>query len=156
MKSRLFLLVLLLLAACAPERGNPERQAARRATARDACVAEELLIDAREKLTVMQPLAGAEVDPRSPMGAARTYARTYHDYAQLRAGSLAYADSALSAKTPADSARFAQFGAKYAVGPAAPGTVEANVAAEYARNFQAIASNPSHYCNQEPLEDEER
>lgn len=140
MKTRHLFLLPLLLAACG-EREDPARQESRQVAAKAACISEELLIDAREKLTVMAPLAASRGGPY-------VYAQAYHDYAQLRAGELAYADSALSARTPADSARYAQLGARYASTPPAAGTVEGNVAEEYARNFQAIAANPAHYCSQ--------
>ncbi|MDP9349073.1 MAG: hypothetical protein M3P24_08030 [Gemmatimonadota bacterium] len=150
MKTRLLFLLPLFLAACGAEREDPERREARLAAARAACIGEELLIGAREKLEVMEALAASGGGPY-------VYAKAYHDFAQLRAGELAYADSALSADTPADSARYAERAARFASSAPTPGTVERNVAEEYARSFQVVATTPAHYCNRPaPEEGEEK
>lgn len=150
----ILLLLSLVVSACRDEGEDPERRAVREAAARAACVAEELALTARENLAALEPLAGAEGTPQGAFGAAHTFARAYRDYAEFRAAALAYADSALRAPTPADSARYAQRAVQYALSEPVPGTMEANVAEQYARQFEAVLRDPAHFCNREPLEEE--
>lgn len=150
----ILLLLSLLLSACREEREDPERRAVREAAARAACVAEDLALTARENLAALEPLAGADGAPGGAFGAAHTFARAYRDYAEFRAAALAYADSALRARAPADSARYAARAAQYALSEPTPGTMEANVATQYARQFEAVLRDPTHFCNREPLERE--
>lgn len=146
------LLFSLLLPACERESEDPAPREASRAAARDACVAEDLVIEAREKLAALQPPDGEGGEVPGVPGAARAYARVYREYAEVQTARLALADSTARARSPADSAHYARKAAAYSLSPPEPGTVEANVAQAYARDFNAIRANPAHFCNQEPLE----
>ncbi|HEX2092073.1 MAG TPA: hypothetical protein VHG28_06705 [Longimicrobiaceae bacterium] len=141
-----------VLAACARDREQEgAREETRAAAARNACIGEELLIRARTNLASLDTLAAASGGPRGPMRAALEYARAYHDHARLRASFLAYTDSAVSARTPGDSTRYMQRAEGFRLGAPEAGTLEGNVAEEYARNFAGTLATPAHYCNQEPL-----
>ncbi|HEX2189430.1 MAG TPA: hypothetical protein VHG51_11055 [Longimicrobiaceae bacterium] len=146
------LLAAALLAACerAPAE-DPARREARVAASRNACVAEELAIRARENLASLDTMAAMSGGLQGPMRAPLEYATVAWNFAELRHSALAHMDSAVSAPTPGDSTRYAQRAAQYVVRPAEPGTVDANAAAEWQRNFAAARSNPAHYCNREPL-----
>lgn len=146
----LILLVPALLAACKPDEQEKKRTEARTAAARDACVAEELAIRGRANQAALDTVA-AGGGLASPVAAAYQFAQVYRAYADAMASAAAYTDSAVSAKTPADSTRYVQKARGFLIGPAEPGTVEANVAVRYAREFQGTRSDPNHYCNQEPL-----
>lgn len=156
MTSRLAALALfpVLLIGCADDAPDPERVAVREQSAREVCIATELLIEARSELETLDAVSdpGNDADPLRTLaaqaaGAAREYARAYRQYAELRAGATEYVDSALRADAPEDSARYARLGARFATGPATPGTVERNVAEAYASDAAAIRSNPAHPCN---------
>lgn len=152
-QTALLLLLPALLSAC--DRGpgeSAERRASRIAAERNDCVAEELLIRARENLAAIDTLAAASGGAQGTLGAAHQYARAYHQLAQLRASAMAYTDSAMSAATAADSARYMARAAAYVPRAPQPGTVEANVQNEWQRRFAELRSNPLHYCNQEPPE----
>lgn len=141
----------LALAACGRDAGeDPERREMRVAAARNACVAEELAIRARENLASLDTLAAASGGVQGPMQAAYTYAQVYRNLAELRHSSMAYMDSAASARTPADSARYVRRAEQFSVRAAEPGTVDANVADAWQRGFAEARRNPEHYCNQPP------
>ncbi|HEX7239839.1 MAG TPA: hypothetical protein VF263_06210 [Longimicrobiaceae bacterium] len=140
-----------LLAGCARDKEeDAERRELRTAAARNACVAEELLIRARENLATMAP-SGQGGAAGSALRAAYEYAQVYGSHAQLRMGMMANMDSALSARTAADSARYMKRAEGFDLRPPEPGTLDANVANAYARDFAQARANPGHYCNQEPL-----
>lgn len=142
------LAVPALLAACARDAGeSPERREARVAAARNACVAEELTIRARENLANLDTLAAAGGGVAAGIRAVYEFAAVYRNFAENRSSALAYVDSATSARTPADSARYARRAAQFVVRPAEPGTVDGNVAEEWQRSFTRTRSNPQHYCN---------
>jgi hypothetical protein len=143
------LLVLpALLAACGGDPGeSPERREARVAAARSSCVAEELTIRARENLANLDTLAAASGGIGPGMQAIYQYASVYRDFAENRSSALAYVDSAASARTPGDSARYAGKAAQFGVRRAEPGTLEGNVAEEWQRSFNTARANPAHYCN---------
>lgn len=142
LRSRLaWLLLPLALAGCDAEpAGSPERTAARREAARSACVAEELVIRARETATEMEQVA--------PGTGPYAFAAAYRDYAELRFAAAAYADSASRAETPADSARYAARAVDFTPGRPSRETLEANIAQAYARDGIEILANPVHPCNQ--------
>ena len=143
-----FLSLPALLAACEGGSGeSPERREARVAAARNACVAEELTIRARENQANLDTLAAASGGVAPGMRAVYEYAAVYRNFAEMRSSALAYADSAAGARTPADSTRYAQKAAQFAVRPAEPGTLDGNVAEEWLRSFTATRGNPAHYCN---------
>ena len=140
--------LLALTAACEGGSGeSPERREARVAAARNACVAEELTIRARENLANLDTLAAASGGIAAGMQAVYEYAAVYRNFAEMRSSALAYVDSAVSARTPADSTRFAQKAAQFVVRPAEPGTLDGNVAEEWQRSFTRTRTNPAHYCN---------
>lgn len=133
--------------ACGGRDAGPSRSDAEKATARNACIAQEVLNKARGDVESLdQMLPGGEAGLPS---AAHAFARAFRDYAELRFRVYAYQDSAQTADTPADSARYAGRAAVIAPRPAAPETVESNVAREYSRGFQTIRSSREHFCNDE-------
>lgn len=153
---KLSLLLLLPLAApaCGRDGEDPMRRTARHAAARDACIAEDLALTGREQVANLDTLAARSGGAQGPMAGIYAYAQAYRDYAELRGQAFAYMDSALSARTPADSTRYAKKAETFMARPPAPRTVEANVAEEYAREFAARLNNPGHYCNRDLLREE--
>ena len=149
------LLVLAILTACDRDAADeasagPERTSDQREAARAACIGRELLADAEEDLEELSSFTsdGSSLVAGSAGEAARTFATTYAEHARIRSGALAYSDSLLNyVRTPADSARYVRGAAGYALRPPEPGTIEANVAAAYARNFAAITRDEDHPCN---------
>ncbi len=155
--------ILILLALCLPaacRRDSPEAAAgaapAARQAATDACIGRELLARAQENLATLAGMQGiedaaivsAESLPPGPMRASFEYAGVYHHHAVIRHAQFAYADSAQNhARTPADSARYAQRAAALQIAPPEAGTVEANVAQAYARDYTAIRNDEDHPCN---------
>jgi hypothetical protein len=147
--SRNFILVAALLALPACDRESPERVAARKAAHRDACIAEELAVQANTQISQLDTMrAGADApNPLSSM--IYPFARAYYDFAKARERQLSLMDSAAIARTPEDSTRFAQRAAQAA--PHAPSSqVEDNAAKDYQRHFADAMGNPAHPCNQEP------
>ncbi|HEV2733388.1 MAG TPA: hypothetical protein VGV85_01070 [Longimicrobiaceae bacterium] len=143
-----FLALPALLAACGGDPGeSPERREARVAATRNSCVAEELTIRARENLANLDTLAAASGGITPGMQAIYQYATVYRGFAENRASALAYVDSAASARTPADSTRYARKAAQFGVRPAEPGTLDGNVAEEWQRSFDTARGNPAHFCN---------
>jgi hypothetical protein len=146
-----------LLAACEGGSGeSPQRREARVAAARNACVAEELTVRARENQANLDTLAAASGGIGPGMRAIYEYAVVYRNFAELRSSGLAYADSAVSARTPADSTRYAQKAAQFVVRRAEPGTLDGNVAEEWQRSFNAARANPAHFCNTSVGNDEQQ
>lgn len=142
------LVLTVVLGACERAAGeDPERRAARVAAARNACVAEELTIRARENLASLDTLAAMSGGLEGPLRATYTFAVVYRNFAELRSSALAYMDSAMVADTPADSTRFAQRAAQFVVRPGEPGTLDGNVSQEWERNFATTRGDPNHYCN---------
>jgi hypothetical protein len=146
-----------LLAACGGDPGeSPERREARVAAARNACVAEELTVRARENQANLDTLAAASGGIGPGMRAIYEYAVVYRNFAELRSSGLAYVDSAVSARTPADSTRYAQKAAQFVVRRAEPGTLDGNVAEEWQRSFNTARANPAHFCNTSVGNDEQQ
>ena len=149
------LLVLAMLTACDRDDSDgvpadPAKTSEQREASRTACIGRELLADAEEDLEELSSFTGdgTSLVAGSAGEAARTFASTYAEHARIRSGTFAYADSLLNyVRTPADSARYAQAAAGYALRPPEPETIEANVAAAYARNFAAITRDEDHPCN---------
>ena len=154
LRNTALLLLLPLLPACGGGGEDPTRRLAREAAARDACIAEDLLLSGREQVASLDTLAARAGGSLGPMAAAHVYAQAYRDYADLRGQAFAYMDSALSARTPADSTRYARMAETFMARPPGPRSVEANVAEEYAREFATRLNNPAHYCNRELVRDE--
>jgi hypothetical protein len=149
-RAALLALGALALAACGGE--DPER-AARRATAqRAACAAVELAVRANTNLAALDTLragpAPGLVETLYP------YQKAYFDYAKLRERQAAWSDSAASAGSPEDSARYAGEVARTMPPRPAPGTPQANAAATYERDFAAVMSNPDHPCNRSADEEQ--
>lgn len=145
------LLLLALLSAACGWRDTPVRAGARREASRASCIATELMIAARTRAAATDTLlAGGAAS--SPMGtvavATAAFARASDQYATARAAELAYRDSALAAPTAEDSARLAGEAARRAPGPAMPGTVDANAAERWGRDFAEARANPDFPCNQ--------
>jgi hypothetical protein len=140
---------IVLLPAC--DREDPQRTAARNGARRDACIAEELFVRSRERLTTLeQTLAAARAD-NSPTAviteSALAFSRATHQYAEMRWRELALADSAAQAESREDSAAFAARAA--AARPvAATGDVGVNAARDYNEGFAVARANPDHPCNQ--------
>ncbi|MDQ3389089.1 MAG: hypothetical protein M3483_06240 [Gemmatimonadota bacterium] len=138
------LLGCLLLGACRDESESPERVAARRDAGLNACIAEELAVEAREKEATIEPMAQVMTGPY-------TYARVYRERAEVEMQRLALADSALHAANPGDSAGFAMRAATYSLSNPAGGSVEENAARAYYRDFAGLRANTEHFCHQERL-----
>lgn len=137
-----------LLAACGGGSDeSPQRREARVAAARNACVAEELTIRARENVANLDTLAAAGGGIAAGMRAVYEYAAVYRNFAEMRSSALAYVDSAMSSGTPADSTRYMQRATQFVVRPAEPGTLDGNVAEEWQRSFTSTRADPAHYCN---------
>lgn len=152
------LLVLLpaLLAACserAPREVPPAVRAERLAVARNACIAGSLADEAASTLATLDSSAArSENTPALAAihNATRAYSEAFLRHAQLRENAYAYADSAVNfAKTPADSARYAEHSKRIVISAPEPGTVEGNVFAEYQAKFSAALADPSNPCNWE-------
>lgn len=142
----------LALAACG-DREDPAK-AARRATAhRAACVAEELAIQANSKVSALDTMRTRM--PESFVAQVYPFARAYFDYAKLRERQAAWSDSALAAASGQDSARFAAQAARTAPGRGRPGSIEANAADSYERDYVTAINNPDHPCNQDSGEAEQ-
>ena len=135
----------ILIAACGRE--SAERLAARQSAHRDWCIAEELAVQSNAQISKLDTIGG---DSASPVNAViYPFARAYFDFAKARERQMALLDSALSAGSAQDSARFAQRSAE--AGPRTPSNpVEANAAHDYERHFAAAMGNPAHPCNVEP------
>lgn len=140
---------VLLLAAC--ERESPEKRAARRDARRTACIADELALQAKERLAYMDTaLARARGTPVEALSAATyQFAFVMKAHADSALKTAAYQDSALSARSREDSARYAGMAARARPPAPAPGSVEANVAQRYDEELAAAFGNPAHPCNQE-------
>lgn len=141
-RTHLHLLLPLLaapLAACSDGGIPPEVLEQRREAARGACIGRQLLGRAEQNLNTLAPLGTAGV---------AVYARVYHEHAQLRASALAQADSAANySPEPGDSARHAEAAARFAVRAPEAGSVEANAAAQYNREFAQMYADADHPCN---------
>jgi hypothetical protein len=145
----LLVLVPLVLGACGDGDGlTPEQREARREAGLAACVAEELQIRARSDLANLEGLIAD--DEAGPLGRApHTFMRAYAVYADLRAHETAYVDSAYRADATRDSVRYMEAASTFRVNQPMQGTVEANVAERYRREFAAAWNNPAHPCNAE-------
>jgi hypothetical protein len=148
--------LLILLTACGEwGRKVPEEVAtARKEATRRACIANQLSQNSDEEVTTLQratgiaaPSAGQNV-PQSAATAALAFARAYNQHAQLRTAAYAQMDSALNySPTKADSARHASNAAKFELSAPEPGSVEANVIANYEQRFAVVYNDPRHPCN---------
>jgi hypothetical protein len=149
-------LVLALAAALAACGGgdDPARTAQRTAAHRAACVAEELAIQANSKISSLDTMRTRV--PGSFVNQVFPFARAYFDYAKLRERQAAWADSASSATSAQDSARFAGEAARAAPPRGRPGSIEANAVESYERDYAAAMANPDHPCNQQAVTGEER
>jgi len=164
MRTRYGILPLLLLSA-ACERGSsdvPEEVLAARFDAkRRACIGTELVRQSEDEIrtleeTLATPVSGpAAAITRSAATAALEFARAYQQHAQLRLTVLAQADSAANhSPSPDDSARHAAHSERFEISRPEPGTVEANVIADYEQKFGALLADADHPCNWD-LEEEE-
>lgn len=148
-------LVLALAAALAACGGDdPARTAQRTAAHRAACVAEELAIQANSKISSLDTMRTRV--PGSFVNQVFPFARAYFDYAKVRERQAAWADSAASAGSTQDSARFAGQAARAAPPRGRPGSIEANAVESYERDYAAAMANPDHPCNQQAVTGEER
>jgi hypothetical protein len=144
-------LLLVLLAGC-PGRGEPtdaERQT-RREARRDACIAEALQDRAQRRLAALDTLledSRARGEVPALVSAPHAFAQVYATHADLRAHETAYRDSAFSARTREDSLRYESTAASFRVGAPTPGSLEANVRQDYARDFIRAREDPEHVCN---------
>ncbi|HEX5726211.1 MAG TPA: hypothetical protein VFX98_12140 [Longimicrobiaceae bacterium] len=147
---------LLLLAACG---GEPEPTDAQRTARRDACVGEELLIQARTRLADLDAVAG-RTEPGSAAALlterGRPLAAALAEYAERRHRETAYRDSAASAPGGEEADRFRRQAASYQVGAYPAGTVQANAIERYEEDFRVARANPDHPCNQEAEEETAR
>jgi len=136
---------LLALAACG-DREDPAKAAQRSAARRSLCVAEELAIQANSKISSLDTLRTRM--PESIVAQVYPFARAYYDYAKIRERQAVWTDSAALATSPEDSTRFAARAASSSPGRGRPGSIEANAASSYDRDFVRAMNNPDHPCNQ--------
>jgi hypothetical protein len=143
------LLLVPTLAACGRE--SPEKRAARRDARRTACIADELALQAKERLayrdTALARARGTPVEAISAASYRFAFAMKLHADAALK--TAAYQDSALAARSREDSARYAGIAERARPLPPEPGSVEANVVQRYEEELAAAFGNPAHPCNQE-------
>jgi len=148
------LLLVPTLAACGRE--SPEKRAARRDARRTACIADELALQAKERLAYMDTALarsrGTAVEAISAASFRFAFATKLHADAALK--TAVYQDSALAARSREDSARYAGMAARARPLPPEPGSVEANAAQRYDEELAAAFGNPAHPCNQEDEEGE--
>lgn len=156
--NRLAPLVLVLVLAAACERGSEELpaevQAARVDAQRRACLTAELARAAEEDLQTLQETfesvgeGPAATLTRRAAQAATEYAQAYRQHAVLRQAAAATADSALNhAATSADSLRLQERANRFVISAPEPGTIEANVIADYERKLAALFADQDHPCN---------
>ncbi|HEX8695561.1 MAG TPA: hypothetical protein VF746_24320 [Longimicrobium sp.] len=142
------------LAACGRE--SPEKRAARRDAHRTACIAEELALQAKERLAYMDTALarsrGTAVEAIS--AASFRFAFAMKDYADAALKTVAYQDSALAARSREDSVRYAGLATRSRPPAPAARSVEANAAQRYEEELAAAFGNPAHPCNQEGEEGE--
>lgn len=154
----LALALVLALAAAACERGPEELpaevQAARTGAQSRACLTAELARVAEEDLQTLQETFDAAGDgpaatlTRRAAQAATEYAQAYRQHAMLRQAAAASADSALNhAASSADSLRFQERADRFIISAPEPGTIEANVIADYERKLAAMVADQDHPCN---------
>jgi len=143
---------LLLLAACGEDKG---RAAARQLARRNACVAAELALDAKEKLASLDTaMVGARGGPMEQVTmAGHTFAAAYRQWADAASQSADYADSAAYAPSRDDSVRYARMAEQARIRPGAPGTVQGNAVASYNQDVSRAFANPDHPCNKPKDED---
>lgn len=136
------LLAALAGAGCA-ERGARETDlAARREASRSACIAAQISQQSEEQAAMLGRPGSA------PVNAAAAFAQAFDEHARLRQAALAQLDSALNqSPTPGDSARHARAAASFEINAPEPGSVEANVFADYQRRFRTLAADAGHPCN---------
>jgi hypothetical protein len=142
-------LASLLLAACDSE---PEVTPGQRLARRDACIGQELLIQARRRVAQLDTVL-AQTDPESPTALlARpgyTFASALLQHAERRHRETAYLDSAAATPVKDDSVRLAQRAASFRIPPFRAASVESNAAVRYEEDFREARLNPDHPCNQE-------
>lgn len=140
-------LAAVALAAC--DREPPEKAAARQVTARTVCVAEELALQAKERLasldTVLARARGTPMEATVAAGYQFAFALRQHADAAVRSAALL--DSAMNAPAAADSARYAGLAVRARPAAADTGSVEANAATRFRSEMAAALSNPYHPCN---------
>ena len=155
--SRLILALpaLLLVAAAACDRETPEQRSARRDARRTACVADELALQAKERLAKLDTvLAISRGSPTEQLTAAGyRFAFALKEHADSAARVAAYTDSAVHARASEDSLRYAQAAEKARPPAPQPNTVEANAAERYRRDMAAALGNLDHPCNKEEGEE---
>lgn len=150
------MLLLALIPGCSEERAEaPERRAAREMAFRQACIARDLERRSEEDLELLEATL-ASADPGDPLGSivaqttrvALDFSRAFHRHAELRANGSAYLDSAANhAATAADSARYVQRAQAFAIRSPQPGTIEANVLADYQEKLLVALNDSNHRCN---------
>jgi hypothetical protein len=133
-----------LLAGCRAE--SPEHRAARREARRASCIATELLIQSHDRARTLGGYGGGGALAQV-LAASSAYAQAYDEYARTRASQLALADSAINAKSDADSTRFMGDARKLAPAAPQPGTVQASARERYNADFAQAKANPDHPCN---------
>lgn len=149
-------LLLALALGCTEERAEaPERRAAREMAYRQACIARDLERRSEEDVDLLEAtLASADTGDALGSIVAQTtrvaldFSRAFHRHAELRANGSAYLDSAANhAATAADSTRYVQRAQQFAIRAPQPGTIEANVLADYQEKLLAALNDENHRCN---------
>ena len=142
--------VLLALAFVTAACGESEEvKSARRDARRTSCIAQELALQAKERLAKLDTtVATSQGGPMEQVTlAAHHFASALKERADAFARSAAYTDSAAHVRSQEDSVRYAGLAAQSRPGAPAAGTVEGNVAERYSQDMAAAFANPDHPCN---------
>lgn len=120
---------------------------------RRACISTELLAKARSDYeTLRTTVGGDDANPSlaQAMQASVAFSAAYLQHAEIRQSVYANMDSAYNlASSPSDSVRYVQRADAIVISAPESGTVEANVMADYDRDFNALASDSDFPCNWE-------
>jgi hypothetical protein len=146
----LFSLPLLFLLGCERDTQRPAgaRTEAQQGAARDACLAEALVVHAEESHAALQEWGFDDALGAGIATAAGEFSRAYLQHAQLRYGSLAHVDSAMNhARAPADSTRHVQTAQGFLPRGFEEGTLEFNVAAAWLRDYATLLADEDHRCH---------
>lgn len=150
------LLIAVLATACTDEQTDQrdaEVDEMRNLAQRRACISTELLAKARSDYeTLRSTVGGDEANPvlAQAMQASVAFSAAYLQHAELRQSVYANMDSAYNlASSPSDSVRYVQRADAIVISAPESGTVEANVMADYDRDFNVLASDADFPCNWE-------
>lgn len=141
-------LLALVLMGCGDRAPSPDALAA----SRSACQHEALWDDAQQELAALQ--LDTTTMGRDPAAVfrlhaaqvARQFAAASVRHAEVQFRHAAYLDSAANTSSAEARQRFEREAARFAVRTPNPGSVEENVARDYARDLARLRADSSHAC----------